>query len=151
MPSIKEESKELMRALFSTSIFQGYADRFDGVYNEIKDAHSLQGKPKDQVLVAFGVFEYLGPRSAEEAMELVFPPGVEHANLHEVYERTIAGRKIFEMQYDSDGLPVSYRPHKNGRHGWRDENGVIHTLETGIEKGDFIGYAEISDWIRQNK
>ncbi|MBI3413563.1 MAG: hypothetical protein HY051_05820 [Candidatus Aenigmarchaeota archaeon] len=153
MPSIDEEARNMMHNLFSSEVFRGYESSFRTNFQTLRKGvdPKVQKKPYEQFLVAFAAFELAGPDNIDEALGIAFPAGVESADFRTVYDRIVTNKNLFEVQYDDSDMPVAYRLHTNGRFGRRDVHGELHILPEGVEKGGFIRYSEIAEWLRQNR
>lgn len=143
---------ELMHSLFSSKPFTGFMKLYGPMMSAAQRTFPapFHGKPLDQVLVTLAALQLASSGVSDDTLVEELFRGDSELDLPTMLKRAIEEKKIFEMEFDKDGLPLKYRLHTNGVFEYRRED-ATYLFESGMEKGTFIPYGVIAQWLRQNK
>ncbi|MBI2085366.1 MAG: hypothetical protein HYT71_02535 [Candidatus Aenigmarchaeota archaeon] len=107
-------------------------------------------KEYDAISAACAVWQASCPHDDPEVSAIFITHEEAPFGLRTAFDKVTVGRKRFEVVYDDDGFPIKYRQHTNGSHELTTPSGVHYVLGAGEDRGDFVGYEEISGWLGKN-
>ncbi|MBI4167366.1 MAG: hypothetical protein HY515_00265 [Candidatus Aenigmarchaeota archaeon] len=150
----EHEARKFMRILFSECHpFTGYVDTFNSMVYPVMQMlrPEMTGKKEyDAISVACAVWQASCPHDDPEVATIFETHEKAPLGLRTAFDKVVVGRKRFEVGYDEDGFPIKYRQHTNGLHELTTPSGVYHVLEAGKDRGDFVDYKDIFEWLTKN-